>query len=340
MPGSTNTADKADYGQGTGAGKRAFEVSAIGAVAVIALTSIAFAGAAWLISDSRFSLDAFDAGSALRRMVAGIAIALRSPAPVLMLALVMERLLPVTPAQRDLTRGFYQDIAWYAVDHLRVLSWIPLQIMLLISLKRYMMGNRELIPDGVMPAPLLWVVGILAGDFLAYWSHRLRHRFDILWNFHAIHHSQQELNVFTQNRFHDVDIVIDLTIRTLPLLILNAGWMVIGIYAAVSLAHFRLYHSNIRTNYGVLRYILVTPQSHRIHHTSDPRYLNRNFGVFFSIWDRAFGTQHDNHDEYPQELGIRDDRFPIEQGTLLRDFPRIFAAQMLYPFRQMLRLDG
>jgi sterol desaturase/sphingolipid hydroxylase (fatty acid hydroxylase superfamily) len=246
----------------------------------------------------------------------------------------------LTPDQRGLTRGFYQDIAWYAVDYIRELSWIPLLFAVLFSLKRYMMGNRELIPDGVMPEPILWVAGILAGDFLGYWSHRLRHRFDVLWNFHAIHHSQRELNFFTQNRFHDVDIVIDLTIRTLPLLILNAGWTVIGVYAVISLAHFRLYHSNIRSDYGVLRYVLVTPQSHRIHHGRDPRHLNRNFGVFFSIWDRIFGTQYGNHEEYPQELGIRDERFPIEQGTLLRDFPRIFAAQMLYPFRKMLGLGG
>jgi sterol desaturase/sphingolipid hydroxylase (fatty acid hydroxylase superfamily) len=322
------------------ADERPFAVSTIGAAAVIAIMSIAFAGAAWLIADSRFSLDALSTESALRRTLAAIAIALRAPAPVLLAALVLERLFPLTPDQRDLTRGFYQDIAWYAADYIRELSWIPLLFALLFSLKRYMMGNRELIPDGVMPAPILWVVGILAGDFLGYWSHRLRHRFDVLWNFHAIHHSQRELNFLTQNRFHDVDIVIDLTIRTLPLLILNAGWAVIGIYTAISLAHFRLYHSKIRSNYGVLRYILVTPQSHRIHHARDPRHLNRNFGAFFSIWDHAFGTQYENYNEYPQELGIRDERFPIEQGTRLRDLPRIFAAQTLYPFRKILRPDG
>jgi hypothetical protein len=49
-----------------------------------------------------------------------------------------------------------------------------------------------------------------------------------------------------------------------------------------------------------------------------------------------FGTQYGNHEEYSEELGIRDERFPIEQGTLLRDFPHIFAAQTLYPFRKML----
>jgi sterol desaturase/sphingolipid hydroxylase (fatty acid hydroxylase superfamily) len=319
---------------------RPFEVSTIGATAVIAAMSIAFAGAAWLIADSRPLLDAFSAGSVLRRVGATVVIALRSPAPVLMLALVLERLFPVTPHQRDLTRGFCQDIVWYAVDYMRELSWIPLLFVVLVALKRHAMGNFELIPDGVLPAPILLVVGILAGDFLAYWSHRLRHRFDVLWNFHAIHHSQRDLNFFTQNRFHDVDTAIDLTIRMLPLLMLHASWTVIGIYSAISLAHFRLYHSKIRSDYGVLRYILVTPQSHRIHHARDRRHHNCNFGGFFSIWDHVFGTQYENYDEYPEELGIRDESFPIEQGAALRDFPRVFAAQMLYPFRKMLRTSG
>lgn len=340
MAGLGNIAEKADYRQRASADQWPFEVSTLGAAVVIALMALAFAGAAWIIADSRFSHDAFSAESALRRTLAAIAIALRAPAPVLLVALLLERLFPVTPNQRDLTRGFYQDIAWYAVDYFRELSWIPLQLALLLSLKRYVMGNRELIPDGTMPAPILWVAGILAGDFLAYWSHRLRHRYDVLWNFHAIHHSQQDLNFFTQNRFHDLDVMLDLTIRVLPLLMLNAGWTVIGIYATISLAHFRLYHSKIRSNYGVLRYLLVTPQSHRVHHARDPRHLNCNFGGFFSIWDYAFGTQYENYNEYPQEMGIRDVRFPIEQGSRLRDLPRIFAAQTLYPFRKMLRPDG
>jgi sterol desaturase/sphingolipid hydroxylase (fatty acid hydroxylase superfamily) len=317
------------------ADQRPFEISTMGAAAVIALMSIFFAGAAWMAAGARFSTDAFSIESALRRAVGAIAIAIRAPAPVLLAALILERWFPLIPDQRALTRGFFQDIAWYGVDYLRVMTWIPLQLALLIALKRYIMGDRELVADGVMPAPILWVIAILAGDFLAYWSHRLRHRFDVLWSFHAIHHSQRELNFFTQNRFHDLDIVIDFTIRALPLLMLNPGWLVIGIFSTISLAHFRLYHSNIRSNYGVLRYILVTPQSHRIHHGRDARQLNCNFGIFFSIWDHAFGTQYGNDQEYAPELGIREEGFPIEQGTGLRDLARIFAAQTLYPFRRI-----
>ena len=320
--------------------QRRFEVSTVGAVAVIAAVSIVFAAAAWLVADHGSHLDPHGPEGLLKRIGGAIVIAIRSPAPALLLALILERRFPLTSNQRDLNRGFYQDIVWYVVDYLRELTWIPLLLVLMVTLKRYVMGDRELLPYGAIPTPMLWVIGILAGDFLGYWSHRLRHRYHVLWSFHAIHHSQRELNFFTQNRFHDVDSAIELTIRMFPLLVLNAGLTITGIYTAISLIHFRLQHSQIRANCGVLRYIMVTPQSHRVHHARDPRHRNYNFGAAFSIWDRAFGTQYQNHDEYPELLGIRDENFPIEQDAPLHHFPRIFAAQMVYPFLKMLRTRG
>jgi sterol desaturase/sphingolipid hydroxylase (fatty acid hydroxylase superfamily) len=258
----------------------------------------------------------------------------RSPAPVLLLALILERWMPVTPNQRDLTRGFWQDIGWYVADFIREVSWVPLYLALLVWMKGRVFGKFELVPNGVLPAVIAWTVAILAWDLIGYASHVARHRYDFLWRFHAIHHSQREMNFFTQHRFHDVDVIADQTIRTIPLLALNASFSALGIFYVIALAHFRLYHSNIKSDYGVLRYVLVSPQSHRIHHARDPRQLNSNFGIFFSLWDRAFGTQYPNRDEYPDELGIEDASFPIDQGTRIRDIPRVYAAQLLYPFRK------
>ena len=263
-----------------------------------------------------------------------ILVIVRSPAPILLVALILERWLPVVPNQRDLTRGFWQDIAWYVTDFIRDVSWEPLYLALLIWIKGRMFGTFELVPTGLIPAAIAWIAAILAWDLLGYASHVARHRVDFLWRFHAVHHSQRELNFFTQHRFHDLDVIADQTIRTIPLLALNANWNALGIFYIIALAHFRLYHSNIRTDYGVLRYVLVTPQSHRVHHARDSHQHNSNFGIFFSIWDRALGTQYPHRDEYPEELGIQDEGFPIDQGTRIRDIPQVYAAQLLYPFRR------
>ena len=316
-----------------------FAVSPLSASVILVVVAASMVAAA-------FASSYFAHGTQLRladwlrpRDIAGhlattILVLARSPAPVLLLALILERWLPVTPNQRDLTRGFWQDVGWYVADFIRDASWLPLYIALLVSMKGRLFGKFELVPNGVLPAVIAWTVAILAWDLIGYASHVARHRYDFLWRFHAIHHSQRELNFFTQHRFHDIDVLADQTIRTIPLLALNASFSALGIFYVIALAHFRLYHSNIKSDYGVLRYVLVTPQSHRIHHARNARQLNSNFGIFFSIWDRAFGTQYLHRDEYPDELGIEDEHFPIDQGTRIRDIPRVYAAQLIYPFRR------
>jgi len=97
----------------------------------------------------------------------------------------------------------------------------------------------------------------------------------------------------------------------------------------------RVYHANLRTNYGPLKHILVTPQSHRIHHSREPEHVDKNFGLFLTIWDRLFGTLHANYEEYP-ETGIQEE-FPLEDMVVGLDVLKIYAQQWLYPFRLLVK---
>ena len=257
-------------------------------------------------------------------------------AAVLMWSFLLQRLFPIDATGRTTSRGLWFDSLCYGGELARQLTWMPLYLVLLVWIKRHLLGNLELVPPGAMPHVMLLIVGILAGDFLAYVSHIARHRFDFLWNFHAVHHSQRELNLFTQHRFHDLDTFADLAIRTLPLMLLSPSLVVVGVYNTIALVHFRLYHCPIRSNYGPLRYILVTPQSHRIHHASDPRLQNSNFGIFFSVWDHIFRTQHQSYDQYETQLGVQDSKFPVEQDTSAGGFAAVYAAQLVYPLAKLL----
>jgi sterol desaturase/sphingolipid hydroxylase (fatty acid hydroxylase superfamily) len=105
-------------------------------------------------------------------------------------------------------------------------------------------------------------------------------------------------------------------------------------FALVARWYTRFYHGNIRTNLGPLRYVLVTPQSHRIHHSIEPRHRDTNFGALFSIWDQMFGTQYRRYDEYP-ETGIEDDAFPHEASGDLRSLLVTPFVQMAYPLRKL-----
>jgi len=259
--------------------------------------------------------------------------------PVLVCSLMIERWFPIVSAQ-SISRGFCFDALWFIGEQARLLTWIPLSLAMLLWVKRLLVGDYELFAPAVMPRALLWVIGILVGDFLAYLSHIARHRFDWLWNFHAVHHSQRELNFFTQHRFHDVDTLANLMLTILPLVLISPSVLEVGIYNTIALIHFRLYHCPIRSNYGALRYILVTPQSHRIHHASAPRLQKSNFGIFFSIWDHIFGTQYSSYGDFPDQLGLLDRRFPVEQDASLGQFAGVYAAQLIYPFLVILGWTG
>jgi sterol desaturase/sphingolipid hydroxylase (fatty acid hydroxylase superfamily) len=148
-------------------------------------------------------------------------------------------------------------------------------------------------------------VGVVVGDFVAWFHHWLRHKVPLFWRFHAVHHSQREMNVFTDQRYHPLEYLVTSSVRALPMFMLGASVpTVVGVSLATEMLT-KFYHGNVRTNFGPLRYLLVTPQSHRIHHSIELQHRDTNYGVIFSLWDRLFGTQHPSSDVYP-ETGVED----------------------------------
>ena len=254
--------------------------------------------------------------------------------PALVWAAVLERRFPLDESRPTISRssGWWFDLFWYFNISIRQVTWIPLFVLLLVWIKSHLLGNFQLSASGVVPRLGLLAVGILIGDFLGYVCHLAQHRYGFLWHFHAVHHSQLELNFFTQDRVHDFDTLTQLSIRLLPIMILSPGLEEIFAYYIVFSTYTRLYHCPIRSNYGSLRYFLVTPQSHRIHHSSDPSHYNSNFGIILTIWDRIFGTAYLSYDEYPSTTGSGDSAFPVEQGTPAREWAQVYAAQLVYPF--------
>jgi len=96
------------------------------------------------------------------------------------------------------------------------------------------------------------------------------------------------------------------------------------------------YHGNLRTDYGPLRWVFVTPQSHRVHHSMAPEDADVNFGVIFCLWDRLFGTHKDAFGAYPQ-TGVADPGFPMEERATVGGIVAAYTKQFLYPFVQIWR---
>ena len=136
----------------------------------------------------------------------------------------------------------------------------------------------------------LFVVYLLAYDFLYYWLHRAQHRSDALWSIHKLHHSEQHVNVTTTLRVHWLEEVMKAVVIVFPVALLfdaipSAGWL-----AAVLGLWLFFVHANLRVSFGPLSWLLTSPAAHRIHHTLDHAEANSNFAVIFPIWDILFGT--------------------------------------------------
>ena len=177
-----------------------------------------------------------------------------------------------------------------------------------------------------------FLMGFLVTDFLVWFHHFLRHKVKYFWFFHTIHHSQKAINIFTEGRFHTVEPIIAWIVRFVPVFMLDLNGVSIFAMALLQRWYSRIYHANLKTNYGILKYFMVTPQSHRIHNSREEKHRDKNFGVLFTIWDRLFGTLYSNYDEYP-ETGIDDPQFPHEEELNVSSIVRAFARQFFYPFK-------
>jgi sterol desaturase/sphingolipid hydroxylase (fatty acid hydroxylase superfamily) len=248
--------------------------------------------------------------------------------PLILLATVA---FPVDRSQRVFSRALFQDMSWsVAKTTLTVVLLTAYSAFLAEVFHRYFRWTIFEAPD----LPGFWRAAavFIAADFLYWLRHVALHKVPAFWHFHAIHHSQRQLNPFTIDRVHPVELMLSLSIWLIPMFALTTSLDAALAYYSVRQAHDAFVHSNIRTNLGPLRFILVTPQSHRVHHSSDTRQYDTNFGAILSVWDHLFRTQHRNYDAYPN-TGIPDSRFPAESAG--SNLIVTLARQLLYPFRAL-----
>lgn len=138
-------------------------------------------------------------------------------------------------------------------------------------------------------AVIYWIVLILLEDFMYYWLHRFDHEIRLFWAVHVTHHSSPKFN-FTVGFRSSVFEPLYRFIYFIPLAFL--GFRALDIAFAYSATQIWgiLVHTEKIYKIGWLEYVLVTPSHHRVHHASNPKYLDKNLGMFLIIWDKLFGT--------------------------------------------------
>ena len=182
-----------------------------------------------------------------------------------------------------------------------------------------------------VPAPLAFVLSLIALDILIWAQHIAFHRVPLLARRHRVHHADLDFDVTTGFRFHPIEIVLSLLIKFAAIVALGAPAAAVLVFElALSLGSL-FNHGNVRMPERidrVLRWLVVTPDMHRVHHSVEPEEINSNYGFFLSWWDRLFGTYRAapraGHDA--MTIGVRDTRDP---GVCAALWP-----MLMLPFRE------
>jgi len=143
------------------------------------------------------------------------------------------------------------------------------------------------------PASIEVMASVLVLDLAIYFQHRLFHGVPLLWRLHRMHHADLDVDVTTGNRFHPIEILLSMGIKFGVVAALGAPALSVLLFEILLNASSLFNHSNIRIPLRLepaLRWIVVTPDMHRVHHSILVRETNSNYGFNFPLWDRFFRT--------------------------------------------------
>jgi len=150
----------------------------------------------------------------------------------------------------------------------------------------------------------VWIAAFFAEDCAYYWFHRLAHERRWLWASHVTHHSSQHYNLSTALRQPVFSIVSLGFVFWLPLTLLGFHPAMIAFFSGVSLVYQFWIHTEVIGSMGPFGWVFNTPSHHRVHHATNPRYLDANYAGILIIWDRMFGTFVPERAEDPPRYGL------------------------------------
>jgi len=178
----------------------------------------------------------------------------------------------------------------------------------------------------------LWlevIIAVMFLDFMIYLQHVMVHAVPLLWRIHRVHHADLDYDFTTGSRFHPFEIMLSLVIKFAVILVLGPPVLAVVLFEIILNVSSMFNHGNVRIASGIdkyLRWLIVTPDMHRVHHSSEADETNTNFGFFLPWWDRLLGTYRDQPRKTHEamQIGLRKHRDPKEvvwlHGMLLLPF--------------------
>lgn len=148
-----------------------------------------------------------------------------------------------------------------------------------------LLGNFE---DG----PIKWLLAFACFDFAIFAWHFASHKYEALWRFHKIHHSDKSFNVSTGFRFHVFDLLLEIVYKCVFVVVIGVNAQLVLTIEIIELFFVFFHHANIRVpNEIEISKFIITPSLHRVHHSTLRTEHDSNYGIVLAFWDRLFGTR-------------------------------------------------
>jgi sterol desaturase/sphingolipid hydroxylase (fatty acid hydroxylase superfamily) len=238
---------------------------------------------------------------------------------------LIEKGVPLDKTKAVFRRAWQTDLAHFAMTHFLVGVSVVVVNFLMFDVLGWLQNDTvHVFVRGIPFVPQL-ILCILVADLAEYWTHRAYHEMPLLWKFHAVHHSTETLDWLAGSRLHIFEMVTTRVFVLTPLYLLGFSQGVLNIYIVIIGFWGVLIHANVRLPWGPLRSVLVTPDFHHWHHSSDDEAIDKNYATQFAFLDRLFGTAVKSDQLFPQNYGV--------VGNYM---PEGFVRQQLFPFQRLL----
>jgi sterol desaturase/sphingolipid hydroxylase (fatty acid hydroxylase superfamily) len=246
---------------------------------------------------------------------------------VLVIALLEE----IIPKKKE-DNLFRDRQSWNDIGHMLLFKLVCRPLIWIVALSivgfvgTHWQNTRSIWPNR-LPVVVQFLLLLLVFDLIGYGYHRMLHRFDCLYAFHALHHDTRSMHVLKSNRLHVGEEVVNFLLLVPVMIIVGTppGMMIwLGMWEVFE---GNLAHSNLDQRFPRwFHYVVRTADVHHIHHSDNDRLQNSNFGGL-PIWDVVFGTYRHPFDTQLTTTGIEGN--PVPKG---------FLGQLLFPFTMLLRL--